>query len=230
MMEYLPIMVSLEGKIGLVVGAGTLAAGKAEQLLNVGAWVTLIAPELHPRLMPAYQQGKLTWHNRPFRDTDLDDAFIVFTTSGDASLDRHIYELAETMGKLVNVVDVPANANFIMPAIASSGPVQVAVSSAGRSPILATRLRDKINDYFMGPEIGVLAEYLGEWRPRVKATLKTFEGKRVYWQRVFQSEAPVLVKNGSREEADQILSELLEHTAIHEDELAVNVPLELTSP
>jgi len=230
MTTYLPINIDLTGKTCLVVGDGTLPAGKAEQLLSVGAWVRLLATELHPRLAESPLRGRLTWEPRAFRDDDLDDVFLAFVDSGDAALDRHIWELGDEMGRLVNVVDVPQNANFIMPAIARSGPVQVAVSSSGTSPILATRLRDKIREYFLGPEVGRLAEYLGEWRPRVKASLQSFEGRRLFWERVYQSEAPVLVKNGDREAADRILEELLDNVTGCEDEIAIGVPLELTSP
>lgn len=227
---YFPIYVNLSDKHCLVVGDGTLAAGKAVQLLEAGATVTLLAEVLHSRLQEHPARGRVEWLQRPFRDADLDGVFLVFADTLDASLNRHIYDLANSQDKLVNVVDVPENANFIMPAIARSGPVQVAVSSSGASPILATRLRDKIRDYFLGDEVGRLAEYLGQWRTRVKLSLKSFEGRKLFWERVFQSEAPVMVKNGDMDGADLILEDLLVQTALHEDALKVGVPLELSTP
>ena len=209
MKKYYPIFLDLAEKTCLVVGAGTLATSKAEQLLEAGAQVHLVGPELHARLQSRQESGRLIWHQRPFQDSDLDQAFLTFVISADVVLNQHIFQTAEAQGKLVNVVDVMDEANFIMPAVASAGPVQVAVSTSGTSPVLAKGLRDQIREHFIDSEVGLLAEYLGNWRTQVKARLPTYESRRLFWERVFTSEAPVLVKNGKPAQADKILTELL---------------------
>ena len=210
MAEFYPVFVDLRGRSCLVVGAGAIAEMKVVPLLDSGADVTLVAPWATPGLVAMAERGALTWHRRVFRDEDAVNRFLIVAATDDREVNRRVFELAEAEQRLVNVVDDPPLCNFIVPAIAQSGPVQVAVSTSGRSPTLAGRLRNAIRDQFLGGDTGILAEWLGRWRLALKQRLGSFEVKRGFWGKVLDSEIPQLVRSGREAEAERRLAAMME--------------------
>lgn len=204
-----PLALRLEGKVALVVGGGNVAAEKVPPLINAGAKITLVSPDLHPRLQDAANNGRIDWHQRRFEDSDIEGALIVFAATDDHAVNRHVFELCERAGKLANVVDDIPLCNFFVPSIAEAGPVQVAVNTGGSSPALAGYLRRRIQAEMLSPEVGELAEWMALWRARFKPVLGSFENKKRFWIAVLHSEIPEKLAQGQRSLAEDQLLQLL---------------------
>ena len=204
-----PVFFDLKNKPCLVVGAGSVGASKIRSLLQAGARVTVVAPQACETVETWARAGRLRWLDRFFRERDLDGQFLAIAATDDQSLNRNVFRLAETRLMPVNAVDDEAACNFVLGAVATSGPVKVAVSTAGASPTLAGRLRDAIRDTQLDHATGVLADYLGTWRKRTGSCLSGMDQKRRFWRTVLESVVPKCVRAGRIEMADREMERLL---------------------
>lgn len=144
-MNLFPIVLKLEGRRCLVVGAGKVGTQKIAGLLDAGAEVTVVDPE--PSVAVREFLGKrVQWHARKYFPGDLDGVYLVIAATSDELVNRQIYDEAQKRGILANVVDVPHLCDFYYPAVVRLGALTVAVSSGGESPHLAQRVRDEISD------------------------------------------------------------------------------------
>ena len=134
----------LSGRRCLVVGGGDIGLEKVEGLLACDGDVTLVAPDAIPELEELAAEGSIAWERREYRPEDLERTFIVIAATSDTDVNIGVYEDAERRAMLVNVVDVPPLCNFILPAIIRTGPLAIAISTAGASPALAKRIRNEI--------------------------------------------------------------------------------------
>ena len=134
----------LSGRRCVVIGGGEVGLEKVEGLLACDADVTLVAPEAHPELVQLALEGSIRWERREYESGDLDGALIAIAATDDTDLNIRVFEDAEARSMLVNVVDVPPLCNFILPAIVRTGPLAVAISTAGASPALAKRMKREI--------------------------------------------------------------------------------------
>src|SRR5829696_9414096 len=125
----------------LVVGGGEIGLEKVEGLLACDGEVTLVAPEAVPELEELAAERSIRWERREYRSSDLERTFIAIAATSDTDLNIRIWEEAEERAMLVNVVDVPPLCNFILPAIVRTGPLAIAISTAGASPALAKRIK-----------------------------------------------------------------------------------------
>lgn len=212
-MDYYPVFLNLRGRDCLVVGGGAVAYEKISALLDAGASVTVVAPAAVEQIVAWDAQGKVRWVRRASRPEDVQGRFLVIAATDDDALHREMYRLVDSQNRLFNAVDDPASCNFICPAVARTGAVQVAVSTAGCSPALAQRLRDRVREEILGEDVGRLAQYLGEKRPQVKARLVGYERRQAFWQHVLGSPVPVLLSLGRTEEADALFDEMLANAA-----------------
>jgi siroheme synthase-like protein len=174
----------LSGRRCLVVGGGDVGLEKVEGLLTCDASVTLIAPDAHAELERLAQEGSIAWERRPYGGAeDLERAFLVIAATNDSEVNIAVHEHAEARAMLVNVVDVPPLCNFILPAIVRSGPLAIAISTAGASPALAKRMKGEIGELF-GEEYARLAVILNDARGWAKATLPTFQDRKVFFESI----------------------------------------------
>ena len=171
----------------LVVGGGEIGLEKVEGLLACDAAVTLVAPEAHPELERLAQEGTITWHRREYHRGDLEGSFLVIAATNDTEVNIGVHEHAEARAMLVNVVDVPPLCNFILPAIVRSGPLAIAISTAGASPALAKRMKREIAELF-GEEYARLAVMLNDARGWAKATLPTYQERRDFFESIVNGE------------------------------------------
>jgi precorrin-2 dehydrogenase / sirohydrochlorin ferrochelatase len=141
----------LGGRPCLVVGGGEVGLEKVEGLLACDGEVTLVAPEAIPELEAYAREGSIRWERREFRDSDLEGKFVAIAATGATEVNISVYEGAERRAMLCNVVDVPPLCNFILPAIVRSGPLAIAISTAGASPALAKRLKREIAETYGEP-------------------------------------------------------------------------------
>lgn len=154
-MSLFPMFLKLTARPCVVVGAGTIAEGKIEGLLQAEARVRVIAPEALPRVQAWAEAGDLEWLAREYRQGDLEGAFLAVAGTATAAVNRAVYTEANLLGVLCNAVDDPPFCDFYFPSIVKRGELQIAISTAGDSPALAQRLRKEIN--------AALPADLGEW-------------------------------------------------------------------
>lgn len=147
MAELFPIFLKLDGRNALVVGGGKMAARRATQLISAGAMVTVVAPDAGQEIESLAKAKSIVLIRRGFNRTDLTGRyFIVIAATDDPETQHAVFEEAERRGILCNVVDKPESCNFYMPAIVHRGDLKIAISTSGRSPALAGKLRQYLEE------------------------------------------------------------------------------------
>jgi len=197
-----PVNLVISGRRCLVVGAGAVAARKAEGLLAAGAQVHVVAPSVGD----AVRELDVTWEERPYRPGEVAGYRLVVTATDDPEVNRAVYTDGEEAGVFVNSADDPANCSFTLPAVVRRGALVVAVSTGGQTPALATWVRRRL-DRELGPEYGQLAELLREARAEVQAAGRSTES--IDWQKVLDSGMLDLVREGRLAEAGERLQACL---------------------
>src|SRR5437762_10925427 len=178
----------LSGRRCVVVGGGDVGLEKVEGLLACDGEVTLIAPDVIEALRDLAAEGSIRWEQREYAGAaDLEGVFMVIAATDDTDVNIRVYEDAEERAMLVNVVDVPPLCNFILPAIFRSGPLAIAISTAGASPALAKRMRDQIAEEY-GEPYARLAELLNEVRGWAKGTLATYQDRKEFFETIVNGE------------------------------------------
>jgi precorrin-2 dehydrogenase/sirohydrochlorin ferrochelatase len=173
----------LKGRRCLVVGAGDIGLEKVEGLLACGADVTLVAPDAIPALEELADEGSITYHRREYEPADLDGHLIAIAATDDTDVNIGVFNDAEDKAMLVNVVDVPPLCNFILPAIVRTGPLAVAISTAGASPALAKRMKREIAEMF-GEPYADLAILLNDARGWAKGNLPTYQDRKDFFESI----------------------------------------------
>ena len=197
----------LQGRRCLVVGGGEVGLEKVEGLLACGGEVTLVAPDAVEPLRELAEEGSIRWERRPYRTEDVDGAFLAIAATGDTNVNIRVFEDAERRATLVNVVDVPPLCNFILPAIIRTGPLAIAISTAGASPALAKRIRDQIADEY-GEPYARLAVLLNEVRGWAKGTLPTYQDRKEFFESIVNGDPdPVeLLRQGDEQAVRDLIA------------------------
>jgi precorrin-2 dehydrogenase / sirohydrochlorin ferrochelatase len=204
----------LKGRRCLVVGGGDVALEKVDGLLLCDGDVHVVAPEIIPELAEYAAEGSITWERRTFVDGDLEGAFLAIAATNDTDVNISVSEGAERRAMLVNVVDVPPLCNFILPAIVRSGPLAIAISTAGASPALAKRMKREIADSF-GEAYARLAVILNDHRGWAKSTLPTYHDRKEFFEGVVNGDPdPIeLIKQGREDEVQRLIEQHKERFA-----------------
>jgi precorrin-2 dehydrogenase/sirohydrochlorin ferrochelatase len=168
MTSLFPMFVKLAGRRCLVVGGGPIAEGKVDGLLASEANVVVIAPDVTERIAAWARGRRLAWHARRFQPSDLDSSFLVIAATGVDAVNESAFREAEARGILCNAVDEPDRCHFYYPAVVRRGPLQIAISTGGLSPSLASRLRQELEEQF-GPEYERWIAELGKLRQKAFA-------------------------------------------------------------
>jgi precorrin-2 dehydrogenase len=192
----------LSGRRCLVVGGGDVGLEKVEGLLACDGDVVLVAPEAVPQLREYAEEGSIRWEQREYAGpSDLEGTFIVIASTSDTEVNIRVYEDAERRAMLVNVVDVPPLCSFILPAIVRTGPLAIAISTAGASPALAKRIKAEIAEEY-GEPYARLAVILNEVRGWAKATLPTYQDRKAFFEGIVNGDPdPVELLRGGDERA-----------------------------
>jgi precorrin-2 dehydrogenase/sirohydrochlorin ferrochelatase len=172
-----PAFLKLAGRKCLVVGAGQVGESKIEGLLATGAEVTVVAPRATSTVQAWSEAGKLGWHARSFDPPDLEAVFLAVVATSSPLLNEWIFQEARRRGALCNVVDDPAHCDFYYPAVVRRGALQIAISTDGKSPALAQRLRKKLEEEF-DPAYASWIEELGNMRRQLFAQAMDPEERR----------------------------------------------------
>jgi len=203
----------LTGRRCLVVGGGEIGLEKVEGLLACDGRVTVIAPEAEPALAAHAAEGSIAWEQREYGGAeDLEGVFMVIAATNDTDVNIAVYEDAERRAMLVNVVDVPPLCNFILPAIVRTGPLAIAISTAGASPALAKRMKREIHAQF-GEPYARLAVLLNEVRGWAKGTLPTYQDRKEFFEGIVNGDPdPIALlrsDGGQPGEGEQAVRELI---------------------
>jgi uroporphyrin-III C-methyltransferase/precorrin-2 dehydrogenase/sirohydrochlorin ferrochelatase len=207
-MEYLPISIRLHDAPVVLVGAGSVAVRKARLLLRAGANLTVVAPEIAPELEHMLAESGGIWQQSHYRETDLHGQRLVVAATPDRAVNEQVYRDALALNLPVNVVDAPELCTFIFPSIVDRSPVTIAISSGGRSPVLARYLRRDIESK-TPTALGRLAEFAGRARARVKEQLPDETARRLFWEQVIEGAVGEQVLIGNEARALELLEERL---------------------
>jgi precorrin-2 dehydrogenase / sirohydrochlorin ferrochelatase len=206
-LRYYPINLNLRGRRVIVVGGGAVAARKAKRLVSAGGDVVVVAPAVTKSLASLRDDGKLTHIARGYREGDLAGALLVFAATDDRAVNQAVAAEARERAILVDLVDAPARGDFTTPAVLEQGELVIAVSTGGASPALSRRIVDQLQPLF-GPEYAEAVALLSAVREKIL----TVKAGSAYNERVFAELAaldlPALIKNGQRDEIDQIVLKL----------------------
>ncbi|MFM5510484.1 siroheme synthase CysG [Aeromonas rivipollensis] len=182
-MDYLPIFCRLDNKPVLLVGGGEVAERKARLLLDAGAQLTVVAPELDPELAELAANGSIEWLAGEFAPAQLTGKWLVVAATDRREVNALVYQSANQARIFANVVDDPKRSSFIMPSIIDRSPLMVAISSGGKAPVLARLLREKL-EALLPQHLGAVAAFAGSLRDRVKARFATMGERRRFWERL----------------------------------------------
>ena len=200
-MQY-PVNLVLDGRRCLVVGGGHVALRKAQGLLACGAQVRVVAPRITPELRTL----GVTFEERPWRPDDLTGVWLVIAATDDPAVNGAVYDAGQRAGVWVNGADDPAHCSFTLPSVVRRGDLQIAVSTGGRSPALATWLRTRLEDE-IGPEYAVLLDILATERDGLKAAGVPTEG--LDWRSALDSDMLDLIRTGDLAHARERLQTCL---------------------
>lgn len=167
-MSLFPIFVKLQSRLVVVIGGGEIAFGKIDGLLLAEAKVRVVAPEVHPSFAEPIRSGKIDWLPRKFQPDDLAGATLAIAATSAPGVNAAVYREAEARGILCNAVDDIENCHFYYGSIVQRGDLQIAISTNGKSPALAQRLRQELEQQF-GPEYEMWLEWLGAARELLRA-------------------------------------------------------------
>lgn len=217
MPSYYPAYLDVRDRHCVVFGGGAVAEGKITQLRDAGANVTVVSPEVTPKIQEAAGQGRVNWLERKYQAGDVQGAFLVIATTNARAVNEAIFQEAEDAGILINVADVPAQCSFIAPSIVSRGAVTVAISTGGASPALARKFREELT---ASPVMdwADLAGILSQARGQVKQRGLTVDPQR--WQCCLTPDLLQLAQGGKNDEA---LACLLADLTVGDDSLCPEI-------
>ncbi len=201
-----PVNLLVSGRRCLVVGAGRIAARKIESLLQAGADIHVVAPEVGSEVREWADAGRLALLERPFEPTDVEEAWLVVTATDDTEVNRAAFEAGEARRIFVNSADDPANCSFTLMSVVRRGDIVVSIGTNGRSPALATYLKEHVRDE-MGPEYETLLELLSEAREEIRSTGRSSEDSD--WRAAIDSGILELIREGRESEARELLRSCL---------------------
>ncbi len=210
-MNFLPVFLNLKENPCLVVGGGDVAARKVSALLKAHARVTVVAPELCDRLQAELESGNISWYQRAFEASDLDDCVLVYAATNDEQVNIEVSQLARERHLPVNVADNPPLCSFIMPSIIDRSPVQIAISTGGASPVLARLLRTRLETLIPGA-YGRMAEIMAGYRQRVQEKFDHINQRRRFWEDVLQGPVAEMLMAGQEKAALETLEKILDES------------------
>ncbi len=207
MSKFYPIYLNLSGKKCVVVGGGEVAQRKVQTLLSVGAKVWLISPEITSSLNDLYRAGKFTYINREYCGGDLEGAHLAIGATDAEDINRQVADDAEKARLLVNIVDVPKLCNFIVPSIVERGDLQMSISTGGKSPALAKKIRKQLERLY-GSEYAEYIKLLGECREIVLKKIPDINKRRQIFQKLVDSDLLELIKQKDQARIRQRVEEI----------------------
>jgi len=202
MAHLYPIFLNLAGKKCLVIGGGNVAERKVATLLEYEADVTVVSPEASESIRNWAFQGLIRWRARYFQMEDLEGVFVAFSATGDQELNRKISARCRERNILINAVDDPPNCDFYVPSTLRRNSLCLAISTEGKSPLLAAKLRREMES-IITDEYGEWVEILGKLREEIKNSDLSIEERKKMFEALVQSDMLDLLKTGCKEKIEE---------------------------
>jgi precorrin-2 dehydrogenase/sirohydrochlorin ferrochelatase len=206
-----PVNLLVRGRRVVVVGGGRIAARKIEPLLEAGAHVEVVSPEVGIEVRDWADAGRLVLHERAFRADDLEGAWLALTATDDPAVNTAVHAAGEAGRVWVNSADDPANCSFTLMSVIRRGDLVVSVGTGGRSPALAAQVRRRLEEE-IGPEYETLLDLLADAREELRGAGRSTEDAN--WQSVFDSGIVELVRTGRVDEAKELLRTCLSSSSV----------------
>ncbi len=206
-MGYYPIFVEMTERPCIVIGGGIVAERKVQALLNVGATVTVISPDLNGPLHSLVLEGKFKHEARKYQVGDLRGYDLAFAATDDADMNSAIAQEARERGVWINAADDPSHCDFILPSVLQRGDLVVAVATGGSSPALSRAIREELESYFT-KDYAELTEVAAEVRRELRQRSVSPGAKA--WRQALSEGFRRLIAEGKREEAKAHLMDTLE--------------------
>jgi len=207
-MRYFPIQLDIRDRPCLVVGGGGVGTRKAKSLLACGARVTVVSPAATQELRDAADRGEVMLRLREYAAEDLQGMFLVMGATDDEALNRRVRSDAGRRKILCNIADRPEQCDFILPAVVERGDLVITVSTSGRSPALAKKLRQDLQGQF-GNEYAVFLDLMGAIRKRLLAEAHAPEAHKPIFERLVHSDILAWIREGRRHDIDRLLADVL---------------------
>lgn len=223
-MRYYPVNLDIKNRACLVIGGGRVGTRKVKTLVDCGAMVTVVSLEVSAQLEKMAASGLITLKKRAYRAADLTGKFLVIGATDDEVLNRRIHADAEDLNTLCNIADRPEICNFILPAIVNRGDLVLAVSTSGRSPAYAKKIRKELEKQF-GEEYEPFLRLMGAIRERLLREEHAPEAHKPLFEKLINAGLLDLIKTDRTEQIDALLKEVL-GKGYRYDELVKNPGLE----
>ena len=208
MSEFYPAFLNLSSQKCLVIGGGAVAERKIKHLLRCCAEVHVVSPDLTPFLSDLVEQGRIIYFKRKFLPQDINAMFVVISAAGDKEVNSYLASQCLNNKFLLNIVDDPRKCNFFMPSILKRGKLQIAISTSGASPLLAHKLRKRLEDEF-GNEYEQFLDILAEARKEVFLNVAEPEKRKQIYQALIDSDILELLKTGDDAKVKERISQCL---------------------
>lgn len=208
MAHLYPIYVNLAGKKCLIVGGGQVAERKAATLLEHEAKILIVSPKVTDDIQFWSAKGIIDWQQAVFRPQHLEGIFLVFIATDDPGLNQSVAELCREKAILVNAVDDPPNCDFYVPSILRRGSLCLAVSTEGKSPLLAAKLRRELEE-IISPEYEEWLEILGDLRERLKKSDLNISARKRILEAVVYSDLMDLLKEAKRDQIEERIEQCM---------------------
>ena len=206
-MEYYPIFISLKGQAVLIVGGGPVAIRKIRLMMSAKAKITVLAPDICNELKEEFKD-KVSYINRKFKSEDISGYRLITAATNNSSLNATISKLANENNIPVNVVDNPELCSFITPSIIDRSPIVIAVSTGGSAPVLARKIREKIES-LIPSEYGSLALTMKQYRHKVKQFFTHEKDRKMFWDGFLDGPLAEMILNGNQSKAASMLDDQL---------------------
>jgi precorrin-2 dehydrogenase/sirohydrochlorin ferrochelatase len=205
--RYYPLMLDLKNIKCLVIGGGEVAKRKVYSLWECGADITLVSPEIVSGLMELAERKKITYLKRKYQRGETRGFSLVFVATPDPEVSRQVAEEAKTAGIFCNIADAPSLGNFIVPARIQRGDLSICVSTNGKSPLLAKKIRIDLENNF-GPEYAKLLELMESERKEALEKIPEGVKRKELFEKLVYSDILRLIKEGQDQEVKKLVENI----------------------
>ncbi|MFH1078692.1 MAG: bifunctional precorrin-2 dehydrogenase/sirohydrochlorin ferrochelatase [Pseudomonadota bacterium] len=196
MKKYYPVSLDLTDKKCVVVGGGAVAERKAERLIECGAHVAIVSRTLTPLLEGRKKANTIEHIDTDYEKQTLNGAFMVIGATDRDDVNAQVSQDARSLGMLVNIVDDPDRCNFILPSLLQQGDLSIAVSTGGKSPALARKIREDLQQHY-GPEYKNLLKIMGSLRKKILAQRHAPEANKAVFEVLVRSDMLQAIREGN---------------------------------
>lgn len=206
-MKYYPVFLNIRDKLCVVIGGGKVAERKVSSLLEAGARVQVVSPEVTSTLKVLAQKKKISYYCRLYKPGDLKGSFLAYGTTANMEVNKQMSQEAKREQVILNIVDLPDKCDFIVPSVLRRNDLLIAISTCGKSPAMSKKIREELEDKY-GWEYGAFVDLLGVIRARLLTKQLDSSYNKSLFLKLVSSPLPKLIKEGKEMEVDKILKKI----------------------